>query len=402
MIPFSPPYINDEVIMEVVDSLKSGWITTGPKVKALEEEIVTYTNCSSAICVNSATSGLMLMLHWFGVKRGDEVIIPAYTYCATALAVMHLGATPVMVDIGENFIIEPDAIARAINERTKAVILVDFAGMPCDYVSVMHLISSPEYQKRFHPENEIQKKLNRILIIGDAAHAFGASIDTKNIGSFGDAIVFSFHAVKNITTAEGGVICLNLPPDFDVAQETNKLKLLTLNGQTKDAYTKNKMGGWKYDIVMQGFKINLPDIAAAIALAQMRVHDVEILERREEIFDLYLSKLHISDKLIMPKRNISGRHSSCHIFPLRLKINDEIYRDKFIESLSTSGISVNVHFIPLPLLSLFKEKGFNIKNFPVAEKTYINEISLPIYPQLTDEQVDYISNTILNLLKNNI
>ncbi len=238
-IPFSPPFIDDDVKQEVLSALESGWITTGPKVKELEQEISGFCNVEASVAVNSATSGLMLMLHWFGVKKNDEVIIPAYTYCATALAVMHAGAKPVMVDVGNDFNIDINKIEQAITSRTKAIILVDFAGWPCNYDGVYQLVKSERIQAKFKPFGTVQKQLNRIFILADAAHSFGAVYKNKMTGSLADASVFSFHAVKNLTTAEGGMICLNFPAPFNNKELYKTLRLWTLNGQTKDAFTKS-------------------------------------------------------------------------------------------------------------------------------------------------------------------
>ena len=249
-IPFSPPYIDQDVIDEVVDSLQSGWITTGPKVKALENEIKRFTGTKEVLCVNSWTSGAIMMLKWWGVKEGDEVIVPAYTYCATALAVMHAGAKPVMVDSGDDFNISVEAIREAITSRTKAIIPVDIAGFPCDYNAIMKLVNEHEITAMFKPETENQRKLGRILVLNDAAHSLGAWYE-KGIrtGSETDIAIFSLHAVKNVTTAEGGAICLNLPEPFDNAALYEELRMMSLNCQTKDAFSKSKAGGWRYDVI---------------------------------------------------------------------------------------------------------------------------------------------------------
>lgn len=392
-IPFSPPYINEDVINEVVDTLKSGWITTGPKTKSLEIEIAKFTNARDVICVNSATSALMLALKWFGVSRGDEVIIPSYTYCATALAVTHIGAKPIMIDVGKDFNIDISKIGSAITPKTKAIIPVDIGGYPADINGLTHLVT--EKSDVFKPLTEIQKKLGRILILRDAAHSFGAIEKGNNIGSIADICVFSFHAVKNLTSAEGGAICLNLPNKFkDIYKQ---FSLLSLNGQTKDALSKSKSNNWKYDIVVPGFKANMPDVCASIALAQLRSYPNQ-LKKREKIFDYYLKKLSHYDWVICPQRLQYDNSSSCHLFMLRVKGIVEKQRDQIINEIGKRGVSVNVHFIPLPLLTIFKNE-YDINSYPMAYDNYSREISLPIYPQLTIEQLDFVIDAVVDSVK---
>ncbi len=392
-IPFSPPYIDETVKREVIESLESGWITTGPKVKALEQELCKYTSAEAALCVNSATSGLMLALHWFGIKQGDEVIIPAYTYCATALAVIHAGGIPILVDIDEDFNISLQHIERAITNKTKVIIPVDIAGWPCDYDEIYKIVNNPVIKSKFHPETEAQLKLGRVLILSDAAHSFGAVYKDSRTGSLADITVFSFHAVKNITTAEGGAVVLNLPTLFDNKQVYNTLRLWTLNGQTKDAFTKTTAGGWKYDIVYPGFKINMPDVCAAIGLAQIRRYD-QLLDSRKEIFHFYNDFFLKQPWAIQPQYAVETSHSSCHIYPLRIKNATETERDKIIERITEEGVAVNVHFIPLPMLTVFKDKGSHITDFPTAYAMYCNEISLPVYPGLNNIQLEYVVKAV--------
>ena len=286
-IPFSPPYVDQNVIDEVVDSLKSGWITTGPKVKALETEIKKLTGAQATLCVNSWTSGAIMMLRWFGVTPNDEVIIPVYTYCATAMAVMWAGAKVVMVDAGNDFNISINAIRKAITPKTKAIIPVDIAGFPCDYASIMSLVKEPKIKSMFTPGNEVQRKLGRILVLCDSAHSLGAITINNDREKQADISIFSLHAVKNITTAEGGAICFNLPAPFDNEILYKDLRLMTLNCQTKDAFTKSQAGGWRYDIVGKGMKANMADINAAIGLAQIRQYD-HLLALRKHIFFQFL------------------------------------------------------------------------------------------------------------------
>ncbi len=388
-IPFSPPYIDYDVEKEVMDTLKSGWITTGPKVKLLEKEISREVGASDTICLNSASSGLLLALNWLGVQKGDEVIVPSYTYCATALPVLHLGATLVMVDSDDDFNIDIDDLRSKITTNTKVIIPVDVAGWPCNYEDIFSLINSDSIAEKFKPDNVVQQKFNRIVILADSAHAFGATYRDKKIGNVADLTVFSFHAVKNITTAEGGCICLNLPESFDDQKVYEHFKLLSLNGQTKDALTKTTSGNWRYDIVLQGFKANMPDICAAIGLAQIRKYRLH-LEKRQEIFDRYNEAFKGLGNIKLPKSRDEIRTSSCHLYMIRFPDFDETIRNKMIEELNALGISVNVHFVPLPMLTLFREMGFYMEDFSTSYRNYSTEISLPIYPHLSDVQVEYV------------
>jgi dTDP-4-amino-4,6-dideoxygalactose transaminase len=393
-IPFSPPYINDDVIDEVVDSLRSGWITTGPKVKALETEIKQFSNAKEVLCVNSWTSGAIMILKWLGVQVGDEVIVPAYTYSATALAVIHAGAKPIMVDVGEDFNISVNAIREAITSKTKAIIPVDFAGFPCDYEAIMQLVTTNEVQSQFVPTSNIQEKLGRILVINDAAHSLGAFYkENVRTGSETDVAIFSLHAVKNVTTAEGGAICLNLPAPFDNNELYTTLRQMSLNCQTKDAFSKSKAGGWRYDIVGLGMKINMADVNAAIGLAQMRQYP-ELLSERKQIFNQYNDAFGKLKWAILPPSVSNGKESSYHLYALRIKNISELQRDAIIDEIAKNGVAVNVHFIPMPMLTYFKEQGNEIKDYPQAYVNYACEISLPIYPQLIPEQVSYVVDTV--------
>ena len=395
-IPFSPPFIDNSVIDEVVDSLRSGWITTGPKVKALEEEIQQFSKAKEVLCVNSWTSGAIMMLKWLGVQAGDEVIVPAYTYSATALAVIHAGAKPIMVDVGEDFNISVKAIKEAITSKTKAILPVDFAGFPCDYEEIMQLVTTNEIQSQFVPTSSVQEKLGRILVINDAAHSLGAFYK-KNVrtGSETDVAIFSLHAVKNVTTAEGGAICLNLPSPFDNKELYTTLRQMSLNCQTKDAFSKSKAGGWRYDIVGLGMKINMADVNAAIGLAQMRQYP-DLLSERKRVFNLYNEAFSKLSWAILPPSISNEKVTSYHLYALRINEISEIQRDAIIDEISKKGVAVNVHFIPIPMLTFFKEQGYDIKKYPQSYKNYACEISLPIYPQLTNDQVSYIIDTVIN------
>jgi dTDP-4-amino-4,6-dideoxygalactose transaminase len=394
-ISFSPPYVDESVIKEVVDSLNSGWITTGPKVKALENEIKELCSAQEVLCVNSWTSGAIMMLKWLGVKEGDEVIVPAYTYAATALAVLHAGAVPVMVDSCEDFNISVQAIRAAITPKTKAIIPVDIAGFPCDYDTIMEIVTKKEVLAMFQPNSTVQQKLGRILVMNDAAHSLGAYYQKdKRTGCETDVAIFSLHAVKNITTAEGGAICLNLPEPFDNATLYAELRQMTLNCQTKDAFSKSKAGGWRYDIVDFGMKINMPDVNAAIGLAQIRQYP-DLLASRKQIFEQYDTAFRNYKWAVLPPSKDNGKESSYHIYALRIADITEAQRDEIIDEIAKSEVAVNVHFIPMPMLSFFKNKGYDITNYPQAFKNYAAEISLPIYPQLTIEEVDFVINTVV-------
>ncbi|MDP4276026.1 MAG: DegT/DnrJ/EryC1/StrS family aminotransferase [Bacteroidota bacterium] len=395
-IPFSPPYIDDSVINEVVDTLKSGWLTTGPKVKALEQEIRSYSGARQVLCVNSWTSGAIMMLRWLGLKDGDEVIVPAYTYCATALAVIHAGGRPVMVDSGEDFNISIEGIRRAITERTKAIIPVDLAGFPCDYDEIMKLVREPEINVRFHATSPVQHKLGRILILNDAAHSLGAIYNSyKRTGAETDVAIFSLHAVKNVTTAEGGAICLNLPEPFDNEALYTELRMMSLNCQTKDALAKSKAGGWRYDIVGLGMKINLPDVNAAIGLAELREYP-KLLLKRKRTFLKYNRAFANFDWAILPPSEAKGKETSYHLYALRIKNITEEQRDEMIDIITLRRVYLNVHFIPMPMLTFFKEQGYDINDYPQAYKNFSQEISLPVYPQMTDEMVAYVIDSIVD------
>lgn len=394
-IPFSPPYIDDSVIDEVVDTLRSGWITTGPKVKALEQEILKYTGSKQVLCVNSWTSGATMMLRWLGVKEGDEVIVPAYTYCATALAVLNAGAKPVMVDSSDDFNISVDAIRNAITDKTKAIIPVDIAGFPCDYDAIMSLVQEEGIVSKFKPSSDVQIKLGRILILNDAAHSLGAKFKSNLFtGSETDVAIFSLHAVKNITTAEGGAICLNLPEPFDNEELYSELRMMTLNCQTKDAFSKSKAGGWRYDIIGFGMKINLPDVNASIGLAQIRQYG-NLHNERKRVFDSYDAAFSKYNWAVLPPSVVGERETSYHLYALRIKDITEEQRDAIIDLVALKDIAINVHFIPMPMLSFFKGLGYDMNVCPQAYKNYACEISLPIYPQLTDEMVTYVIDAIV-------
>jgi dTDP-4-amino-4,6-dideoxygalactose transaminase len=365
MIPFSPPHIDQKILDEISKALLSGWITTGPRTKKFEQNLTNYTGSKKTICLNSATAGLELILRWFGVKEGDEVILPAYTYCATANVVMHCGAKPVMVDINEkDFNISVEAIKKAITPHTKVIIPVDISGFPCDYDLINNLVNEPEVKALFKPNHINQEKLNRILIMADAAHSIGAKMNGKQSGSLTDVSVFSFHAVKNLTTAEGGAISLNLPEPFNCEEIYSDLNRKSLHGQSKDALAKTQ-GNWKYDVLEAGYKCNMTDLNAAIGLIELARYDRN-LERRKNIFNQYVSGFKSKDWAIIPPFFDEGKESSYHLFLLRIKNIDEPTRDRIIQNIFDQGVSVNVHFQPLPLLTVYKNEGYQIEDYPVA------------------------------------
>ena len=389
-IPFSLPVIDADVVNEMMDTLtNTGWLTTGPKTKALEAEIKKFTGAKETLCVNSWTSGAILIMRWFGIGPGDEVIIPSYTYSATALCVMNVGAIPVMVDVKDDFTIDPEKMKLAITARTKAIIPVDLGGWPCDYKRIYEIINSRSIQKQFCPATERQKKLNRILVLADAAHSLGAYYEGKETGVLTDISIFSFHSVKNVTTGEGGGICLNLPKPFDNSEDVVYLRALSLNGQNKSAFDKDQIGGWKYDIIDQGMKVNMPDLCAAVGLAQIRKYRSTLLPERKRIFDFYTSALSEYDWAVIPTYvSPSGATvSSYHLYLLRIKGITEDQRNHMIDVISKANVGVNVHYTPMPLLTLFKNRGYRMMDYPKTFELYQNEITLPVYNGLTEEQL---------------
>jgi len=399
-IPFSIPLINNEVKSEVIDTLENtGWLTSGPKVLQFEQEISKISECDNVVCVNSWTSGAMLVLKWFGVGDGDEVIIPAYTYSATALAVLNIGAIPIMVDVGDDFNIDTNLIKQKINHRTKAIIPVDLGGLPCDYQKIMQILCEPEIRNIFIPQNERQSKLGRILLLSDSAHSIGSIYNGKPTPKSNDISVYSFHSVKNITTGEGGGITLNLPAPFDNNEEYRFLKSFSLNGQTKSAFEKNQPGNWRYDIIDQGLKANMPDICAAIGLAQIKSYKDLLLPERKKIFNLYNKFFNSCEWAILPLGENEIKESSYHLYLLRIKNFTEKQRDKAIFEISSLGIGVNVHYIPMASLTLFKNLGYELKEYPNTKNLYVNVISLPIYNGLTSENISHISKSIIKIIE---
>ncbi|HNQ12884.1 MAG TPA: DegT/DnrJ/EryC1/StrS family aminotransferase [Bacteroidia bacterium] len=395
MIPFSPPHIDDVILKAVQEALLSGWITTGPRTKRFEKEISAYCGCEATLCLNSATAGLETILRWYGVGPGDEVIIPAYTYSATANVVVHCGAKPVFVDVGSDFLIDPNEIRKAITKNTKVIMPVDFAGMPCDYNAINALVRETEIVNLFHATDEKQKMLGRILVLSDAAHSIGATYFGKRTGSLTDVSVFSFHAVKNLTTAEGGAITLNLPVPFDNEEVYKYLCIATLHGQNKDALAKTQKGNWRYDIIEAGYKCNMTDIMAAIGLVELERYD-QILKKRKYIFECYTKALSEKQWAICPVFLNENSESSYHVYALRIKGVNEATRDRIIAEIFDRDVSVNVHFIPVPMFSFYSNAGYSIKDYPRTFENYSCEISLPVFYTLNDDQINQVIKAVID------
>ena len=398
-IPFSPPRIDDRTIAAVTEVLKSGWITTGPKTRLLEQKINEYCQVEQTLCLNSWTNAAELALRWFGVGEGDEVIIPAYTYAATANIVIHVGAIPVLADVSsDGFLIDIDQIRSLITDKTKVIMPVDIGGLPVDYDRIMDLVKSEEIQSQFIPRTENQCLLNRILVLADAAHSFGATYKGKRVGGQTDVAGFSFHAVKNLTTAEGGAVTFNLPAPFNNEEIRKSLNISALHGQTKDALSKTQAGQWRYDVIEAGYKCNMTDIHAAIGLVELERYQ-ETLDRRKEICELYTNSLISSELFTLPIFENELSKSCFHLYMINVKNATENQRDEIITALALLGISTNVHFQPIPMLSFYKEKGYKMEDYPNAYSSYISEISLPVYYDLLDENVVYLSEKLMEITK---
>lgn len=400
-IPFSPPDLTDAEINEVVSALKSGWITTGPKTKELEREVASLCHTDKAVCLSSQTSCAEMALRLLGIGEGDEVIVPAYTYTASAEVVCHVGAKLVFIDSQPDSLeMDYDAVEKAITDKTKVIIPVDLAGIPCNYD---HIFSIVEKKKSlFKPSNDIQSKFGRIIVCADTAHAFGSSWHGQPVGSVADFSAFSFHAVKNFTTAEGGALAWKPREDLNDEEIYKRVQLYSLHGQSKDALSKNQLGSWEYDILGPWYKCNMTDIHAAIGLAQMKRYPSLLKHRREiiEKFDNAFKPLgvhtlhHFTDEYT----------SSGHLYLTRVfkkngePISDEERREIIIK-MAERGITTNVHYKPLPMMTGYKKLGFDIKDYPNAYAHYANEISLPLFSRLTDEEVDYIIDNYTDVIK---
>ena len=389
-IAFSPPDITDEEIEEVVDTLKSGWITTGPKTKAFEKQIAEYCHTSKAVCLNSATACAEMALRVLGIGPGDEVITTAYTYTASASVVCHVGAKLVLVDVQpDSYEMDYDLLEQAITERTKAIIPVDLGGVICDYKKIFDIVE----RKRalFHADNEMQSKIGRIAVVADGAHAFGAKRNGKHCGEIADFTSFSFHAVKNLTTAEGGALVWRDIEGVDNDAIYNQLMLLSLHGQSKDALAKTQLGAWEYDIVAPYYKCNMTDIMASIGIAQLKRYP-ELLKRRKEIIEKYNEGLADLDVRVL-KHYGDDFSSSGHLYLVRLNGKTREECNKIIIKMAEAGVATNVHYKPLPLLTAYKDLGFDIKDYPNAYAMYENEITLPLHTKLSDEEVEYVIDT---------
>jgi len=397
LIPFAPPRIDDEIINEVVATLRSGWITTGPRTKQFEKELSAYNGNAATLCLNSATAGLEVMLKWYGVKEGDEVILPAYTYSATANVVVHCGATPVLVDVNaDDFNINVANIRKAITSKTKVIMPVDIAGYPCDYTAIMELVNDSNIKSQFVAEGEHQHTLGRIMVLSDAAHSLGAYYKGKHTGVWADATVYSFHAVKNLTTAEGGAIALNFPTPFNNEDIYKFLCIFTLHGQNKDALAKMQKGNWRYDIIEAGYKCNMTDLMAAIGLIELKRYENDTLVKRKLVCEYYANHFKNFEWAQLPPLKNDSVETSYHLYPIRIKGITEAQRDAIIQKIFDADVSVNVHFIPLAMLSFYKNRGYDIANYPVTYDNYSREISLPVFYDLSEEMLKRIVDAVTN------
>ena len=406
-ISFSPPDISEQEIQEVAKALQSGWITTGPRTKEFEKKIAQYCGTTTSVCLNSATACMELTLRILGVGEGDEVIVPAYTYTATASVVHHVGAKIVMVDTGkDSFEMDYEQLEQAITEKTKVIIPVDLAGVICDYEKIFHIVEKKK--SLFNADNEIQKVFGRIVVMSDAAHAFGAyTIDEfgnkKMCGAIADFTSFSFHAVKNLTTAEGGAVTWRDREGLDNEVLYKQYMLLSLHGQSKDALAKTKLGAWEYDIVAPYYKCNMTDIMAAIGLQQLERYE-ELCEKRRNIVQIYDDAIQKwnqceSRKIYVLEHLKENQISSCHLYLTRIEGITVNERNKIIERMAEEGIATNVHYKPLPMLTAYKNLGFDIQDYPNSYAHYENEITLPLHTLLTQEESNYVIDCLIRILK---
>lgn len=395
-ITFSPPDITEEEIAEVADALRSGWITTGPRTKHLEKEIAAYCRTEEAVCLNSATAALELTMHALGIGPGDEVITSAYTYTASASPIEHVGAKIVLVDTAINsYEMDYAKVSSAITNKTKAIIPVDIAGIACNYDELFAAVEKGK--SIFQPQNKIQEAFGRIVIVADAAHALGSQWHGKMVGEIADFTTFSFHAVKNFTTGEGGAVTWRTIPGIDNKELYSYYQLLSLHGQSKDALAKTKLGAWEYDIKTLAYKCNLTDIVAALGLVQLKRYP-KLLARRREIIEQY--NLALKNCNVQVLNHYDNDHTSCgHLYLVRLLGKDIEYRNEFILKMAERGIGTNVHYKPLPMHTAYMNLGFDIKDYPNAYDMYKNEISLPLHTKLKDEDVEYIVGNFKDILK---
>lgn len=395
-IPFSPPDITEREINAVAEALRSGWITTGPKTKLFEQKIAEYVNAPKAVCLNSATACMEMTLRLLGVGPGDEVITCAYTYTASASVACHVGAKVVLVDTAPNsYEMDYDKLEQAITERTKVIIPVDIAGVVCDYDRIFKAVEAKKHL--FHAFNDIQKAFGRVIVMADAAHAFGASRNGKMCGEIADFTSYSFHAVKNLTTAEGGAVVWKNIPGIDNEWIYKQYMLLSLHGQSKDALAKTKLGAWEYDIIAPNYKCNMTDIMASIGLVQLERYP-EILERRKTLISKYDAMC--EELPVQYMKHFTDMHSSSgHLYLVRVNGYREEERNALITKMAEQGVATNVHYKPLPMHTAYKNLGFDIKDYPNAYHQYENEITLPLHTCLTDEQIGYVIETFNKLLK---
>ena len=395
-IPFSPPDITELEIQEVAEALRSGWITTGPRTKELERQVAALCGVNRAVCLNSQTACAEMALRLLGIGPGDEVITTAYTYTATASVICHVGATPVLVDIQKDSLeMDYDRVAALITPKTKAIIPVDLAGIPCDYERILGIIQ--EKRELFVPVGAIQTAMGRVAVLADAAHAFGASRQDRPVGSIADFSAFSFHAVKNFTTAEGGALTWRTIEGIDDEEIYHQLQLLSLHGQSKDALAKSKLGAWEYDILGPWYKCNMTDVAAAMGLAQMKRYG-QMLKRRQELIERYDAALRPLGVQTLSHYTADYR-SSGHLYLTRIPGITPQRRNEIIIKMAEMGVSCNVHYKPLPMLTAYRNMGFDIADFPNAYDFFANEITLPLHTNLTDEQVDYVIACLTEVLK---
>ena len=395
-IPFSPPDITEEEIIQVTEALKSGWITTGPRTKELEREVASLCGVKRAVCMNSQTSCAEMTLRLLGIKDGDEVITSAYTYTASASVVCHVGAKLVLIDTQEDSLeMDYDKLAEAITERTKVIIPVDIGGIPCDYNRIYEIVESKK--ELFQPENELQKAFGRVIVMADAAHALGAVWQDKMVGSIADFTNFSFHAVKNLTTAEGGAVTWREINGIDSEKIYHQYQLLSLHGQSKDAFAKTQLGAWEYDIIGPWYKCNMTDVAAGIGLAQMKRYK-GLLARRQKIIRKY-DNAFIPVGIEVLKHYTNEYTSSGHLYITRIPDITQDMRNEIIIKMAEVGVACNVHYKPLPMLTAYKQLGFDIKDYPNAYRRFENEITLPLHTRLTDEEIDYVINQYIRIVR---
>ncbi len=395
-IPFSPPDMTEAEVQEVANAILSGWITTGPRTKEFERQIANFLGVNRAVCLNSQTACAEMALRLLGIREGDEVIVPAYTYTASASIVCHIGAKLVFIDSQTNSLeMDYNAVETAITPNTKAIIPVDLAGIPCDYNRLYEIVENKRHM--FQSSNAIQAAIGRIAICADAAHSFGASVNGKMVGSIADFTSFSFHAVKNLTTAEGGALTWKSIPGIDDEDIYRQVQLFSLHGQSKDALAKTKLGAWEYDIVGPWYKCNMTDIMAALGLVQMKRY-AAMLERRKQIIKQY-DEAFVAAGIQVLKHYTDTHQSSGHLYITRIPgISTEV-RQNIIEQMAEQGIATNVHYKPLPMMTAYKNMGFDIKNYPNAYAHFANAITLPLHTRLTDEEIAYIIDNYVTIVK---